>query len=539
MECFSSLIKGNADQSFCQGTYILSIDLGTSGPKVALLTVNGKVMASEFEPNRLILLEGGGAEQDPDDWWQAIVKATRRLMAKHEHLKNDIAAVSCTAQWSGTVAVDRHGRHLMNAIIWMDSRGASHVRRIVGGGVSIQGYEVRKLARWLYLTGGIPEQSGKGPVAHILFIKNTLPHIYRDTYKFLEPKDYLNLRLTGIFAASHDSIALHWVTDNRDISRIRYREDLITLTTIDADKLPELTPTASVLGIVTAETARELGINEGIPVVTGTPDVQSAAVGSCAVQDFDAHLYIGTSSWLTCHVPFKKTDVLNNMATLPSGLPGRYFIGNEQETAGECLDYLRDNILYPGDDLCQGCAPDNFYKLLEKTAASAPPGSGKVIFTPWLYGERTPIEDRTVRAGFFNQSLSTKRFHLVRAVYEGVAYNSRWLLESVESFIGKRLDKVTMIGGGARSELWCRIHADILGRPIHAVKDPVNANLKGAALLAGMALGLITVDDIASCRDIEATYMPDIKNRAVYEELFREFKQIYRKTKGIYRRLNA
>lgn len=519
--------------------YILSIDLGTSGPKVALVSTGGEIIGCEFEETRLLLLPCGGAEQEPDGWWRALVAAAKRLLEKHRHLKENIIAVSCTAQWSGTVPVDRQGNSLMNAVIWMDSRGARFIKDIVGGPLSIQGYELRKLAKWLYFTGGVPEQSGKGPVAHILFIKNTLPDIYRATYKFLEPKDYLNLRLTGIFAASYDSIALHWVTDNRDISKVSYREDLIALSTIDRDKLPELIPTASILGPLTPGAARELGLKEGIPVSAGTPDVQSAAVGSCAVKDYEAHLYIGTSSWLTCHVPFKKTDVLHNMASLPSGLPGRYFIGNEQETAGECLDYLKDNILFPKDALGPDPAPDNFHELLEDLASSAEPGSGKVIFTPWLYGERTPIEDRTVRAAFFNQSLNTKRSHLVRSVYEGVAYNSRWLLHSVERFIGKDLPVITMIGGGAKSRLWCRIHADVLGRPIRAAKDPINANVRGAALLAGMALGKVRIEDIAGCLEIEETFEPDFRNKAIYDELFREFKKIYCKTKGIYKRLNA
>ena len=518
--------------------YILSIDLGTSGPKVALVSTRGEILGSEFEKTQLLLFSGGGAEQDPDEWWNAVIKASKRLIAKQMVLPGNISAISCTAQWSGTVAVEHSGRHLMNAVIWMDSRGAPYINDITGGKIRIEGYEVKKLFKWLSLTGGVPEHSGKSSLAHILYIKNTFPDLYERTYKFLEPKDYLNLRFTGIFAASYDSIALHWVTDNRDIRRIRYDKDLLAFTTIDEDKLPQLISTGGVLGRIKPDVARELGLREDVQVVVGTPDVQSAAIGSGAVNDYEGHLYIGTSSWLTCHIPFKKTDALHNMASLPSGIPGKYFVGNEQETAGRCLEYLRDNILFPKDALSKTRAPDDFYARINKVASSVPPGSDKVIFTPWLYGERTPVEDSTVRSAFFNQSLRTTRAHLIRAVFEGVAYNSRWLLNSVEKFIKRPFPAINMIGGGANSPLWCQIHADVLNRTIHQVKDPIHANVRGAGLLASLAMGHITPDKIAGNVEIAETFEPNPRNKQIYDELFREFKKIYTKNRQIHARLN-
>lgn len=198
----------------------------------------------------------------------------------------------------------------------------------------MQGYDVFKLKRWLQLTGGIPSHSGKDPIAHILFLKNERPNIYSQTYKFLEPKDYINLKFTGKFAASYDSIALHWLTDNRDLSRVDYNERLLRMAGVERDKFPDLRRAVDILGSVRGEVAHELGLREDVQVVMGTPDVQAAAIGSGAVRDFEGHLYIGTSSWLTCHVPYKKTDIFHNMATLPSAIPERYFIANEQEQRG-------------------------------------------------------------------------------------------------------------------------------------------------------------------------------------------------------------
>lgn len=518
--------------------YILAIDLGTSGPKVALVNERGEVIACEIEPTDLIFLPQGGAEQDVAQWWQRICAASRRLIAKNIVPVEQIECVAATSQWSGTVAVDKNGEALHNAIIWMDSRGAKHVAKTMKGLLNFQGYSLAKLVRWISVTAGMPGLSGKDPLAHILFIKNEMPELYEKTYKFLEPKDYLNLRLTGKFASAQDSIALHWVTDNRNLSKVKYHKGLLKVSGIDGEKLPEILTSTDVLGDILPAAARDLGVPENIKVVMGTPDVQSAAIGSGAVEDFAAHLYIGTSSWLTCHVPFKKTSPAYNMATIPSAIPGRYLIGNEQETAGYCLTYLRDKVFFPKDALTPEGAPANFYDKINELAATVPAGSDNLIFTPWLFGERTPVEDHTIRGGFFNLSLNATRAHLARAVLEGVAYNSRWLFEAVKAFTGKKIPALNIIGGGAKSDLWCQIHADVLNCEVRQVKDAVEANARGVALLAGVSLGKFDFKDIPSRVSIQKTYQPQEANRKIYDTLFAEFKKIYDAHKKIHARLN-
>ena len=196
------------------GPHVLAIDLGTSGPKVALVASNGTVSGGAFSPVNLQLAPGGGAEQDPDMWWEAIGEATNRVVEVDGVPVDSIAAISVTSQWSGTVAVDAGGTAIGNAIIWMDSRGAPYVRELIGGPVRIDGYDPRKLRTWVKRTGGAPSRSGKDPLAHILYLRHERPDVYAKAALFLEPKDYINLRLTGVAAASFDSIALHWVTDN-------------------------------------------------------------------------------------------------------------------------------------------------------------------------------------------------------------------------------------------------------------------------------------------------------------------------------------
>ncbi|MFN8036199.1 MAG: FGGY-family carbohydrate kinase [Acidimicrobiia bacterium] len=517
--------------------HVLAVDLGTGGPKVALVGFDGTVAGWEFEDVELLVLGGGAVEQRPGDWWAAIMTAAKRLLERGLAPAEEIVAVACTSQWSGTVAVDDVGTPLMNAISWMDTRGSDAIRELVRGVPSIAGYGARKLRNWVRVTGGAPGLSGKDPLAHILWLRGAHADLYRSTYKFLEPIDWLGQQLTGRFAATYDSIAVHWVTDNRDVRNVRYDEGLLALAGIDRSKLPDLVPPASVLGPLRSELAHELGLSTDTVVVTGTGDVHSAAVGSGAVRDFEAHLYLGTSSWLTCHIPYKKTDLLHNIASIPSAVPGRYLVADEHETAGACLTFLRDNMFFPDDELRAHPAPPDVWRLLDRVVERTPAGSNKVLFTPWLQGERTPVEDHTVRASFVNLSLQTTRAEMIRAVYEGVAHNSRWLLDTVEKFTKRTLDPITMIGGGAASDVWCQIHADVLGRTVRQAAEPILANVRGAAFLAGIALGRVSIDDVAA--EITRTFTPDASTRPVYDELYHEFVAFYRANKKMFARLNA
>src|SRR5665647_3551052 len=193
------------------------------------------------------------------------------------------------------------------------------------------------------------------------------------------------------------------------------------------------------------------------------------------------------TSSVSAPVPFKKADVIHQMASIPGLREGSYVIANNLETGGSALRWLRDAVLTDGG-----------YDTLTAEAATAAPGSGGVIFCPWLNGERSPVSDENLRASFLNVSVATTRADLIRAVLEGVAYNARWLLEATEKFAGRPLDGLRLLGGGATSDLWCQIHADVIGRPIHQVADPVNVNLRGAAWFAALHLGHLTLDEMIS-----------------------------------------
>ena len=518
--------------------YILAVDLGTSGAKVALISVDGRVAAWEAEPVELLVLPGGGAEQRPDDWWRALVAATRRLLARHPGPASDIAAVCFSTQGEGTVPVDRDGNALMNCILWMDMRGAPNLRRQFGGLANLQGMSLARLRRWVRLTGGMPSPTGKDPAAHMLFVRDEHPDIYERTHKFLNVLDYLNLRLTGRFVATFDSILTSWVTDNRDADDIKYDSGLVRACGIDADKLPEIVKCTDVLGPLTPQAAETLGLAPGTQVVAGAIDNTAAAIGAGATDDYAVHLYLGTSSWLAAHVPFKKTDVLASLASVPCALPGRWLLTALQATAGGNLTWLRDNILYHEDELlAEGCVPDVF-KIFDQMAERVPPGSNGVLYTPWIWGERAPVDDRTLRAGLFNLSLEHTREDIVRAFLEGVALNTRWLMGPVRKFLRRPVDSISLVGGGGNSAVWCQILADVLGAEIRQVKDPIQGNARGAAWIAAAGLGEIAFADVPALVEYEHVFEPLAVNRAVYDERYQTFLEIHKRMRPIYRRNN-
>ncbi len=419
----------------------------------------------------------------------------------------------------------------MNAVSWMDTRGGKYNRALSTGWPRIQGYGLAKALKWVRLSGGAPVASGADGLGHIQFIRNERPEIYARTHKFLEPMDYLNLRLTGQIAASFATMFTYWATDNRNPNRIEYSPALLKISNLERAKLPDLFPVNHVLGTLTPDVADELGLKRDTRVVMGSCDLQAATIGAGTVEDFDGYFYIGTTSWISCHLPAKRTDPVHMLSSMPAAIPGRYIVTAEQGVAGRCLEFLKD-ILFPG-------AGAEAYAEMNVLAAAISPGSDGLIFTPWLGGVMAPAGDLATRSAFFNQNLRTTRGHYARAVMEGIAFNLRWLKGYVEKFIGHPFERLAFIGGGATSNLWCQIQADILGCQVRQVANPRNANAVGAAMAAFAALGEIQTREIPALVKIERVYDPIPGNRKLYETRFREFMQIYRRNRAIYRRLNA
>ncbi|HET8614543.1 MAG TPA: FGGY-family carbohydrate kinase [Actinomycetales bacterium] len=507
------------------GRWVLAIDLGSTGLKVGAVTKDGRIVGSVARELTTTFTDDGGVEQDPHTWWQLIREATRLLLDDGQLAPAELVAVGTTGQYASTVPVDADGQPVGPCLMWADDRGRTWSARAVGGPAA--GYRATSVLPWLRYTGGLPSPGGADPTGHALYLKHARPELYARTATLLEPVDYLGLRLTGRAAATPASMVASWLTDNRPGAALRYVPSLVRRAGRDADRLPELLPAGSVLGELSADAAAHLGLLPGAPVVTGVPDLHAAHIASGAVDDFAAHLTISTTSWVSCAVPFKKTDVLHQMASVPGVRPGQYLVIDNHETAGVCLQWLRDGVL--------GGSYDELVALAEQSE----PGAGGVLFTPWLKGERSPVDDRALRASFVNVSLTTDRADLVRAVLEGVAHNMRWLVEVADAFAGRRLEPIRALGGGAQSDLWCQVHADVLGRRVERVDDPEIAQLRGVALYALLALGDVTLDEAASRATASTVFEPGPASTSVYEPMHAEFTRLYGRLKGVHHRLNG
>ncbi len=519
--------------------YVLAIDLGSGGFKVALVADNGEVVASASEKVSTFLLPNGGAEQDPEEWWRNAKKAAKEVVDQSDVLPEDIVAVICDSQWSVVTPVNEHGEPLMNAVHWLDNRGGPYNRKIIKGFPSIQGYGALKLLKWVTQTGLAPTHSGADSLGHVLFIKNERPDIYAKTYKFLEPMDYLTSRLTGRITATQKTMAPFMVSDNREWGSMAYSDTLLNLAGLSKDKFPELISNDGIVGPLEPSVAKELGLNPATQVIAGIGDSNVSAIGSGAVEDFEAIIYIGTSLYMTGHIPFKKTDINNIITSIPSPFKSRYYMFGEQGSGGMCVEFFLNNILYPDDDFNTGSRPGDAHDRFNAVASQAPAGSGGVIFLPWLSGSMVPDENPYARGGFINLSLDTKRSHLCRAIMEGLAYNNRWTMGPAEKFMGRPIENFRFSGGGALSDLWCQIHADVLGVPIHQVDDPVHTTVRGAAFLAFIILGYHSIDKVKDLVKIKRVFEPDESNKAIYDKMYAQYRELFKRNKKVFAALNA
>ena len=521
---------------------VLAIDLGTSGMKAALVAADGTVTGWAERAVPLRVLPGGGAEQDPYQWWKALAEVVADLGRCHPEQLRAVTTVCASTQGEGTIAVDAEGEPLTACISWLDMRGAANLRRQFGGFPSYSGMSVRRMIRWLRLTGGMPSVAGKDPASHMLLVRDEMPQVYERTAAFLNVLDWINLKLTGRTVATVDSILTSWVTDNRRPGDIRYSDALVADCGIDRAKLPPIVACTEVIGTLSPSAAAHLGLPESVQVVAGAIDNTAAAVGAGTTGDNQPHLYIGTSSWIAAHVTRKKTDVFAQIASLPCAVPDRYLMTALQATAGANLTWLRDKVVEHDDPLIsaghlsrdEGTIFDAFDQIIP----TVPPGSNGVVYTPWLYGERAPVDDANLRAGFLNISLDTNRSDLLRAVFEGVALNTRWLAGAVDKFLGAPVTSLVITGGGAQSDSWCQIFADVLGVEIRRDAQPVAVNARGAGWIGAVGAGMVSFAEIPALMRNDCVFEPDESHRATYDELFDVYQDLHKALAPVYKRLN-
>lgn len=510
---------------------VLSIDLGTGGPKVAWVGLDGRVVSAATRPVRTLRIAPDGAEQDPEEIWIAVRSAVQEVVKEAGRSPGEIVGVSVASQFSSIVPVDRAGRPVGNLVLWMDGRGGAEARRI-------HSEKPESVARWLEVHGVIPLPSGADSLSHMLWIQHGRPDVYARTHKLLEPMDYLTARLTGRCTANACTVFMMLLTDNRELDAVGYDDALVAASGLDPGKLPELVPVSSVVGPVLPEVATELGLAPGTPVFSGTNDTQAVAVGTGTFREGQGALNVGTTSQVLAHVRTKKTDIENDIVSAPSPVAGLYTAIAENGLGGKALDHFLRRIAFASDALGDH-ATEEVFAGLEGIVRSAPPGSGGLLVFPWLTGTGAPGSDPHVRGAFLNLSLETDRACMVRAILEGVAFSLRWLLAPVERFAERRFDALGFSGGAAGSAEWAQIMADVTGRPVLQHEDARHVINRATALLAFEALGLAGLDQIERFCPVRRSFEPRAEPREIYDRLFERFLLALDRNRPLFEALNG
>lgn len=528
--------------------HVLAFDVGTTGVKTCLFRVatGVELLASAQHGYELTVLRNGGIEQDPDQWWDAMVTTTGRIADQWPEEIAHLDGISFCSQMQSLVLVDEQGRHVRPAMSYMDQRAVDEFKAVMGRPPRIGGMHAPTLLTSLRHTGAVAG-SIKDPVWKYHWVRNHEPEVFARARWWLDVKDALAARMTGRCVMSEDSAFATLLYDVRS-PRPQWADKVVSLLGVDPAHLPPIIGSNEVVGALRAEQAAELGLQPGVPVFSGGGDASLIGVGAGATDVGDTHVYMGTSGWVSTVTDKVTVDINAMIATVVGACPGRYNYFAELETAGKCLEWVRDhlaldeiNIYLDKHDVSQTDESERIglYDYMSQVIATAPAGSGGVLFAPWLHGNRCPFEDPNARAMFLNIGLDTGKTELLRAVVEGVCYHLRWFLETERRKVPVS-GRVRFVGGGALSAVTAQILADVLQRGVDVVDHPENVGAVGAALVAAAGLGV--VEDVAHAKDLVAvsrSFEPDPSVAAVHDRMYGTFIQLHKANRKLFARLNG
>ena len=492
--------------------YLLGHDVGTTGDKATLFDLDGGLVASvlkeyeTFHPKRL------WAEQDPGDWWRAFAESTRELLKRSKVDPGDVKAISFSGQMMGCLPVDKNGKPLRRSIIWMDQRSVKQADLISDKIGFKEFYEI---------AGN--RISPTYTISKILWVKENEPETYEKTHKFLQAKDYIVFKLTGSYATDYSDASLAGLMD---IHKKTWAYDMLEELGIDVDKLPELHPSTMVEGEIDSQTAEMLGLKAGIPVVLGGGDGACAAAGAGAVKLGQAYNYVGASSWISVISDRPLIDPKMRIFNFYHLDPEKITPTGTMQTAGASYKWLRDKVCWKEVEEAEGKGVDP-YAIMDSEAKEVEPGAGKLVFLPYLMGERAPWWNPNARGVFFGLTLTHERRNMIRAVLEGVAFNLRIILDSFEE-LGVKIESIRLIGGGAKAKLWRRIMTDIYGKRVMIPRYLMEATSLGAAIAAGVGAKLYKDFSVAmKLNAVVDELNPDPSIHEKYEKLYQFFKKLY------------
>jgi xylulokinase len=501
--------------------YYLGVDVGTTGSKALLVDEKGRVIASHTTEYPLYTPRVGWTEQNPEDWWSATVKSVRAVLEKSKVKPEEVEGVGLTGQMHGLVMLDKELKVIRPAILWNDQRTGEEAEYI----------NTKFGERIIEVTGNIAHTGFTAP--KLLWVKRHEPENFARMRKFLLPKDYVGLKLTGEIAMDVNDAS---GTALFDVKRRKWAEGLIAELELPLDVFPKVLESPEVRGGVTAEAAELTGLRKGVPVVAGAGDQGAAGVGAGVVEEGVVSVNIGTSGVVFTNSDAYRFDPKGRLHAFCHAVPGKWHLMGVMLSAGGSLRWFRDKLGQLEGGLADLLGVDP-YDLLCREAEQVPPGSEGLVFLPYLAGERTPHADPYARGVFFGLSLKHGRGHMVRAVLEGVCYGLRDSLELMLA-LDLKVREVRVLGGGARSLLWRKILADVFGADVYTMEVDEGSSF-GAAILASVGTkAYATVRDAArSMVRTKDVVKYDPANRELYSKYYALYRELYPALKNLYKRL--
>ena len=494
---------------------LLGIDAGTSSVKAVLLDLHGNLCSTGQAEYPLHHIRSGWVEQDPEDWWQATCKAIRETLAKVPHGAERVLGLAASSQAPTLLPLDRSGRPLRPAIIWMDRRAeaeAASLAELVG-------------AEEVYRITGNRLDSFY-VAARLLWLRNHEPEILKQTWKFAQVNGYLNYRLTGRLTVDPAHAVLMQM---RHYSKPEWSEALCSACGVDPAQFPEVVEGHRIQGEVTAGAAGATGLRAGTPVMAGTVDSPSAALEAGVTEPGIAVEMTGTSTVVI--IPNDRGLTEPALIAMRHALPGIHLLLGAMVSSGGCLRWFRDQLGQAETQAAMEHGTDPF-DLLTQQAAQVGPGSEGVIFLPYMMGERSPLWHANARGVFFGLSLATSKAALVRSILEGAAFALRHNVE-VAASAGAEVREMRSVGGCSRSDVWNQIKADVLGMPVLIPRTSVGSPF-GAAILAGMGAGVFpdVRKSLVEMVHLDKRFEPNQANHEKYTRIYQVYRNIYDHLKG-------
>lgn len=501
--------------------YFLAYDVGTSSVKAILVDEQGNILASAIEDYPLLMPHPGWVEQQPIDYWNAICKATKEVINVSEIDKTTIIGIAFTTQAMGIIPVNKEGSVLYNNISWVDGRAESQARKIMRkiGGKSI------------FKTIAGVEITGKDVVPKLLWLKENQPDVFNNTYKFLDVNGYLKFKCTDKMVAEWSGACSYGF----NLKKKTWENIFFQLAGIPLNKLPNLVRSTDAIGTLTETAAKALGLPQSVIVYGGCDDTQSAAIGTTAIDEGEAHIYLGTSAWVG--VTTKKSRAFKNgIFCLQSANPEMNIVVGITESAGVNTEWLLSTFYAHEKQTLSAAA---LFELVENDIKQIPAGSAYLMMTPWFLGERCPVSTTTTRSTVFNLSHQHTRAHFARAHFEGIAYNLRWTIQNLRKDFNYSIQELKITGGGTFNATWLQIIADITQCNIINTSQPKNAGALGAAMCALVGSGTFKhFTEIQKLVSPTQTYYPNQQHQKIYDELFINYQNIFKQLKNTYTQIN-